>query len=513
MRKKGFTIVELLAVIAIIAILGVIAVPGYHYVVNRVQSNMYENKLNYVKIAAENFAFETGLTVTNVAHLIEIGKLEADNEEGDYRNPVTNANMLCQVIRISRDEHQYHAVITDQEVCDYEQLALDQNKIYINRYDESGHALLNSSWNRGWAKGSVTLQLTLSSEFNYPEEVKEIRWIGSDHEEIIKVDHDFFEKREYVVEASQLVNTTMEVQVTFWHEDKEIMYRAMTKIMIDRQAPSLYQEDIVISNPLEWTNDSKDVTFTMSDGNGSGIFGYALLKDDNRCDFASYTKTDKLTVSRSIGAGTYYICVKDYAGNYSEDVSTHSFVIDRIDNKSPNIQLEVNHEWGSTNRVSFTIIDPDSGVVAYSLGPDNVFEDWHNVDRTSQYSFFEDFAFNGVYYIYAKDATGNVSKQSFTISYVDETAPQIKYAEILPVDDYNGLSFDIHIDATDETPIKMCISTTGYGISCTWEEYSSMKRFHLSGSLDGRIQPIYVLLRDVAGNETMQEFQYEVYQE
>ncbi|MCI8575280.1 MAG: prepilin-type N-terminal cleavage/methylation domain-containing protein [Bacilli bacterium] len=511
MMKKGFTIVELLAVIAIIAIIGVIAVPGYHYIVNQVQSNMYDNKLNYVKIAAENFAFETGLTVTNIAHLIEVGKLEADNEEGDYRNPLTNANMLCQVVRISHDEHQYHAIVTEQEVCDYDQLAMDQNKIYINRFDENGEALFTSSWNRGWTKGSVRLQLALSVDFNYPDEVKEIRWISNDQEEVVEVNHDFFEKREYVVEASQLVNTSIEAQVTFYHEGKDIIYRTSTMVMIDRQAPSLYQDDILVSQPLEWTYESKDVSFTMSDGNGSGVYGYAIVRDDNRCHFASYTKTDKLTVTRSLPAGKYYICVKDYAGNFSEEFSSYSFVIDRIDGKAPNIQYQVEQKWGAKNVASFTIIDPDSGVIAYSLGPDNVFEDWHNVDCTSEFSFQEEFTHNGIYYIYAKDAVGNISKQSFAISYVDVTAPQIKKAEIIPVDGSYGLTIDIHIEATDETALRMCVSTLGYGISCEWEEYNSMKRFHLSESLDERIQPIYVLLRDIAGNETKQEFQYEVY--
>ena len=134
------------------------------------------------------------------------------------------------------------------------------------------------------------------------------------------------------------------------------------------------------------------------------------MKDDNRCALASYTKTNKLTVTRSLGAGTYYLCVKDYAGNISEEVSTHSFVVERIDNKAPNIQLQVENKWGSKNRVSFTIIDQDSGVVAYSLGPDNIFEDWHPVLQTSEYTFHEDFSKNGVYYIYAKDSVGSISK-------------------------------------------------------------------------------------------------------
>ncbi len=513
MRKNGFTIIEILAVIAIITIIGLIAIPGYHYVVNQVRTNTYENKLSLVKIAAENYAFETGLTLTNIAHLIEIGKLEADNEDGDYRNPIDHTNLLCRVVRISKKEQNYFAEITNEEVCDYQSLLLSQSKVYINRYDALGNVLFDSSGNQGWTNGSVLLELELSQDFYYPEEVTEIIWSGNNKEEVVKVNKDFESKRRLVVEASQILNETYEALVTFIHDGKKVSYQATTEVKIDHQSPSLYEEEILVSDQEKWTYNTKDLTFTMKDGNGSGIYGYAIIKNNNACHSASYTKTDKSTVTRALGPGSYYICVRDKAGNYSEEYSSYKVEIERIDSKAPNIQVEVSKIFGKENMVHFTIVDPESGVVAYSLGPDNVFEDWVLIDQTSNYTFSQAFSSNGTYYIYAKDEVGSVSKQSFKVSYVDVTAPIIKEASLISLDDFKGLNVSIQIEAIDEMPMKMCISTTGYEVGCTWEDYKPIKDYKIAGSLDGQTRTIYVTLMDGAFNKTRQEFLYEVYHE
>ena len=43
MKKKGFTLVEMLSVMAILAILIIIALPTYQFVMKRIHQNMYEN--------------------------------------------------------------------------------------------------------------------------------------------------------------------------------------------------------------------------------------------------------------------------------------------------------------------------------------------------------------------------------------------------------------------------------------------------------------------------------------
>ena len=79
---------------------------------------MYENKLRLVEIAAENWASETGLGSVNIGHLIDEGKLEPDNEEGDYKNPLDDSSMRCKVIQIKEENGGYIAEVTEEENSD-----------------------------------------------------------------------------------------------------------------------------------------------------------------------------------------------------------------------------------------------------------------------------------------------------------------------------------------------------------------------------------------------------------
>ena len=55
MNKKGFTLMELLAVIALIGILGSVGFGVYTNVLNRSRQKVYESKVSQIETAAANF--------------------------------------------------------------------------------------------------------------------------------------------------------------------------------------------------------------------------------------------------------------------------------------------------------------------------------------------------------------------------------------------------------------------------------------------------------------------------
>ena len=115
--KKGFTIVELLAVIAILGLLMAVAVPVYLSITTSVNQSMYETKIEELKAKGEKYAEETGKSVFDVKTLIEEGVLSPDTELGDYKDPVTGRDMSCDIITIFYQNAAYEASITESTEC------------------------------------------------------------------------------------------------------------------------------------------------------------------------------------------------------------------------------------------------------------------------------------------------------------------------------------------------------------------------------------------------------------
>ncbi len=85
MNKKGFTLTELLVVIALIGVLALLVVPNVMKVRNNINERLYSEKLDYILSAAELYAgnnpdiFSYGdSTTVSVAQLIDAGYLKAD---------------------------------------------------------------------------------------------------------------------------------------------------------------------------------------------------------------------------------------------------------------------------------------------------------------------------------------------------------------------------------------------------------------------------------------------------
>ncbi|MCI8575853.1 MAG: type II secretion system protein [Bacilli bacterium] len=121
-NKRGFTLIEILAVFSVLAIIMLLAIPAYGLIRGNVNKKMYENKVSLIRVAADNWAGETGMLVTNVEHLINEGKLEADNEAGDFVNPIDGTSLLCRILRIKKDDNFYISELTSEENCDYDSL-------------------------------------------------------------------------------------------------------------------------------------------------------------------------------------------------------------------------------------------------------------------------------------------------------------------------------------------------------------------------------------------------------
>lgn len=99
--KKGFTLVELLAVIVILALLATIAIPNMFKVSNEVQKDMYCEKVNMILSAAKTWgsSHTSELKTTcykemTINELINKGIVKKENDEPPFvENPLTKEAM------------------------------------------------------------------------------------------------------------------------------------------------------------------------------------------------------------------------------------------------------------------------------------------------------------------------------------------------------------------------------------------------------------------------------------
>ena len=136
MKKSGFTLVELLAVIVILALLLSIAIPGVITMASRIQGNMFCSKVENIEKAAQMWGEDnydainlaTGKTQTvTVATLIQKSYLKKDDEKTTdsslfIRDPRDDTSLLNKEVKVFIKNSRIYAnyqydTETDKELC------------------------------------------------------------------------------------------------------------------------------------------------------------------------------------------------------------------------------------------------------------------------------------------------------------------------------------------------------------------------------------------------------------
>lgn len=107
--KKGFTLIEILAVIGILGILMAIAVPSILTISEKMQVDMYCDKVEFVEKGAQLwgqdnydqvFNSEGQSTVVKVSELVRTNYLKKDDDADGILDPRDNSSLMDRDVRI-----------------------------------------------------------------------------------------------------------------------------------------------------------------------------------------------------------------------------------------------------------------------------------------------------------------------------------------------------------------------------------------------------------------------------
>ena len=158
--KKGFTLVELIAVVSIISLLLLIGIPSYLLVSNNIKQTMYESKVKELLSKGEEYAEETNSFAFSVNTLLEEGKVSADNESGNILDPRDKRKMNCDIIEIHYEDNSYKGNYIENSTCwSDEELNNNYGVLELVLLDENGEEIVSDNAWLSYSKIKVSYRI------------------------------------------------------------------------------------------------------------------------------------------------------------------------------------------------------------------------------------------------------------------------------------------------------------------------------------------------------------------
>ncbi len=452
MKKKGFTLVELLATIAILAVLISLSIVVYNRVKENVLNKELENTISYIEAQARNYANDTNITLVSVEDLILEGYVEPDDETDIY-NPVTNESLNCYIVKSTYEDGKYTSTL------DLEKNNRDNNGKCSTYEKESnliiGVSLDNENYetadNNKWYKDNVYLVGMQRNNDNKYEQIideskYEIEWKSNygTTKATAKISTDVVDGVAIKIPYTLLVN---------WEANEELIKaEASATINIDKEDPKI--ERIEVPNSSEWSKE-KSINIEATDGNGSGLKGiYVNLVEDIEecidefkvCNEEIETCIENLKSCKTNGrykevnnetkiefteinqSGTYQVVAIDNVGNVS-DIS-EEFEVKNVDGTIDNISLIPNKTALTNENITLTgkAQDDGSGLIAFKFNQTGNPEDgsWNGIPLTNdEINKTQTVSTNGTYYFCVKDKLENTECTSYEVKNIDKKMPEL----------------------------------------------------------------------------------------
>lgn len=392
-KKSGFTIPELLAVIAILGILITLSASVYTGVSRRVKQTTLNQKINYFKEKAYEYADDNDINnkTISLSQLIELGYVNAEHPENPVGeridNPVDNSYLDCMSFTITKDLTDYQIDYDIEGSCELISNEEKEQEVTLERYikENNNFIKIDDEWTNKpvylLVKVKNMKKYTLSDnkiQFNIGGEVsnalgtaycEEINTVSDPVNTCVNVKEI---STNYIYNNKVYVNMELiENSLDSSTDNKSYRIAKEINVKIDNQIPTVRAE-----YDSSYSKTSIKVNLVASDGNGSGIYGYYFSEDDLLVNSTMYnfTAPEVTYVSKN---GKYYLYAVDKAGNISQKEEVN---IINIDKEGPEefINYEKRQNWsrndltvnfgcktdskvGCGNEVTYSIYDLSHG--------------------------------------------------------------------------------------------------------------------------------------------------------
>ena len=300
-NKKAFTLTELIAVIVILSILITLSVVVFMNIRRNTLEKEYTNLVSYLEAKAALYAKDTNITTISVEDLIKEGYIKPD-DQSDIYDPRDNTSMNCYTLKMEYKDGEYVAKLSDD-------LKRDENGTCKEYTKTSGYEICR-------IVGSNCNEIKDGKWFN-----KNIKLGIKDANGLInRVDVSYSwstntgftsNDKNVTTEVNLIGDITYKCELKMKDDNgKDIVGVATKNVKIDRENPVISE----IKYDTNWSL-SKTIEVIANDGMGSGIKGYAIVKEDQDC--SKYKAKNTVNINSN---GNYKVCVKDKAGNITEEI-------------------------------------------------------------------------------------------------------------------------------------------------------------------------------------------------
>ncbi len=476
-NNRGFTLVELLAVIVLIAVLGVVAVSTYRGVNESAKKKSLEAKIEHITTAAEKWGRENNITnKTNISvnALVVEGYITADevSPEGlaTITNPLTGENMICNTIDIFFENNQIKTKYNkDVQNCKLAKQSLIDNKITVTVIDSNNTNISGTGSIAKWTNKDV---IVIVNSTDYDSKATSISYdfegntVTKSKSELQKYTGNTFLTEAqtanyynvFYIKSELIFNS--KIVITYEIPGEGTKSRAYT-IRFDKE-----EATATVKSNSEWLTTTAEITVVVDDGKGSGPNSFYLSTNPN-----GYTEADKhsavpVVPVGNLDVGKYYVWTVDNAGNVSSEPKL-SLEINNIDTVAPECKVNFHGTKGRgywykqfpvTPGGETTIPAGVSGInVGVSDNPSNKVYTAFAAYNTTNEGLGEPRTTNTTragqpYYCHAKTLAGKYASSSETL-WLDMTPPTITLSVTTDPNYTRTKSFSINVhDALSGIP-------------------------------------------------------------